>query len=406
MVRAVNSAADAVIDTELGVVLAAGALPGEEVRLRGVRKEGRVLRGQVEELRLASAERVEPPCPHASSCGGCPLSIATPTMERRIKQDLLERALADFAPRPAVEWVDAPSRDGYRTRARLHFRAERVGYRARRGAGLVDVTSCRVLVPTLAAALDPLREQAHHFRGSGEISLALGAGGGAVVAIETRQMQPPAFYAALERMATEPGIAGISARVEGTAAARFGQVEPVVEGADGKNLRLASGGFAQAQEAINQQLVRYVAAQADVAGQRVLELYSGAGNMSVLLAAGAARFESVESSPSAVEAARENLRSRELRGKLVCGRAEDHAKGATIDVLVLDPPREGALAALEAALMRRPAKVVYVSCQPSTLGRDLGLLQRAGYALVAVSAFDMFPQTAHLESVVTLTRTI
>ena len=152
--------------------------------------------------------------------------------------------------------------------------------------------------------------------------------------------------------------------------------------------------------------MRYVAAQADVAGQRVLELYSGAGNMSVLLAAGAARFESVESSPSAVEAARENLRSRELPGKLVCGRAEGHAKGATIDVLVLDPPREGALAALEAALMRRPAKVVYVSCQPSTLGRDLGLLQRAGYALVAVSAFDMFPQTAHLESVVTLTRTI
>jgi len=404
VVRAVNSAGDAVVDTPLGVVLAAGALPGEELSLHGIRREGRVMRGQMGEIERPSPERVTPSCPHASSCGGCPLAIASPPLERRIKRELLERALEGFEDRPELLWVAAPSSEGYRTRARMHFSAGRLGYRVRRGRGLVDIALCELLVPSLGQALSCLREGVMPLlRGQGQVALALGDAG-AVITLETGQSQTSALYSALEALADEPGVAGVAARIGGTAAARFGHPEPVLEGADGASLRVPRGGFAQAQQAVNTRLVRYVAAQAQPAGQRVLELYAGAGNLSVLLAKGAASFESVESSPEAVEAARDNLRARGLAGKLVCGSAEDLAAGGAVDVLVLDPPREGALRALAPALKRRPKRIVYVSCQPSTLGRDLAVLRGAGFQLVALAAFDMFPQTAHIESVVSLER--
>jgi 23S rRNA (uracil1939-C5)-methyltransferase len=136
----------------------------------------------------------------------------------------------------------------------------------------------------------------------------------------------------------------------------------------------------------------------------VLELFAGHGNFSVALAAQASELRAVESDQQAAEACRQNLRERKLgHARVVCDDAARGAQGRThVDVVVLDPPRTGARAALSAIVARRPKRIVYVSCDGATLRRDLGELAASGYRVDAAAAFDMFPQTSHLEAVVRL----
>lgn len=404
-VRALTPAGEAVVASDLGTVLVFGGLPGEEVDVRGVHREGKVLRGREARVLRASPERRPATCPRADACGGCALGVASQALEEQIKRAHLQRALGPVAPELEVEWCPAPRREGYRGRARLHHRRHALGYRARRGLELVDIPDCEVLAPRLNEALQILREELSPVLvGAGEIALALRSDGGVIVASRVATDQPPETYRALERCAATSPIVGAMAWIGAGAPARFGDADHFVEGADSEPLYLPFGGFGQAQPAVNRALALHVANEAEVAQRRVLELYAGAGNFSILLARGAASFESVEFSEEAVEMARRNLRLRGLRGALRVGRAEDAAGEGAVDVVVLDPPRSGALAAIAPVVARRPERIVYVSCQPTTLGRDLRELHDAGYQPTRAVAFDMFPKTAHVESAVTLAR--
>src|SRR5262249_5990710 len=130
----------------------------------------------------------------------------------------------------------------------------------------------------------------------------------------------------------------------------------------------------------------------------------GHGNFSVALAAEARELRAVEADPEASEACAHNFSERGFtHAHAVCADAAEAARASKpVDVVVLDPPRAGAKAAMPALIALRPARVVYVSCELSTLRRDLGALLQAGYRIDAALGFDMFPQTPHLESVVRL----
>ena len=191
-------------------------------------------------------------------------------------------------------------------------------------------------------------------------------------------------------------------------------------GADGKPLHLAAGGFAQASEEGNTLLATRVA---ELAAQvlppahaaRVVELYAGAGNLTVLLAARAAHVIAVESDRDACRMAEENLRLRFLSARVVEADAASYAVGAGTNLLVLDPPRTGARAVAERlaqasstprggrAVWHPVRHVLYVSCDPQTLGRDLTLLA-PHYRPVAIETFEMFPHTSHIETAVLLER--
>ena len=181
----------------------------------------------------------------------------------------------------------------------------------------------------------------------------------------------------------------------------------MIRGADGVPLWLAPEGFAQANEMLNLALVEHVVAMAKCDGRSVLELYAGAGNFTVILARAAARVVAVESDGGAVRALAENLRAREIANVTRlhddsdgrCRGSERGHRGAGSSARGRAAMRAWRLAA------HPPRRVVYVSCDPPSLGRDLGVLARS-MEIEQMAAFEMFPQTPHLEVVVTLHRIV
>jgi 23S rRNA (uracil1939-C5)-methyltransferase len=219
-------------------------------------------------------------------------------------------------------------------------------------------------------------------------------------------LQAPEVYRALEALAGEPVLAGASLAVEGGAPVTHGDVRQQAIDAEGEPLWGPPFGFAQANDGLNHALVAHVLELADATDRKVLELYAGHGNFTLGLAASAREVVAVESDRAAAETCRENSRARGLRNLRV--RAEDAAKVATeraaFDVVVLDPPRAGAKDVLAGIAAAKPERIVYVSCDPGTLRRDLGLLLGLGYRATHARGFDMFPHTPHVETVVKLER--
>jgi len=136
----------------------------------------------------------------------------------------------------------------------------------------------------------------------------------------------------------------------------------------------------------------------------VVELFAGAGNFTVVLAARADKVVAVEADAAACEAARENLAHRGLRAKVTTKDADTFPIPRGLDLVLLDPPRTGARGATAAIAAARPAHVIYVSCDPPTLGRDLAVLAAAGYVARRLELFELFPQTSHVETMVLLAR--
>jgi 23S rRNA (uracil1939-C5)-methyltransferase len=153
---------------------------------------------------------------------------------------------------------------------------------------------------------------------------------------------------------------------------------------------------------VNAKLVEAVIELAEPEGRRVLELHAGIGNFTVGLAALAKTLVAVEQDPQAVQACQANLERRGLQARVTVGDANRPPKGK-YEVVVLDPPRQGAKALFERSeLLPGPKRIVYVSCDTATLARDLRIATAKGYRIERVIGFDMFPQTAHLESLVLL----
>ena len=403
-VRDVARGGDAVVETESGAAFVSGALEGEKVRIGPVSKQGRVHRAALLEVLEPSPHRREPACKLVDRCGGCPLMIAEPVEQRRIKQGFIDEALrsARVDRAPAITWIAGESELGYRRRARLAWRQGRLGYRRRRSHEVIDVPSCPVLIPVLQSAFDVVRTRLlPQLVGSGEVLLALGHGARGTIALRTEDAQPSLAYAACEHTSRETGVAGIALQVgEGSTVARWGDPTEAVEGADGGIIEGTVAGFSQANDEVNSRLVRAVVELAEPAKQRVLELYSGTGNLTVALAADAS-VTAIEHDESAAAACRRNLASRGLQASVLVGRAETPPRDR-FDIAVLDPPRTGAEQAMRKLVEARPRRIVYVSCDTGTLGRDIRIAVDAGYLVDRVVALDMFPNTAQVETVVRL----
>lgn len=411
-VRDISHGGDAVVETERGIVMGRGALPGERVRLRIVKRVAGVARGKLLERVETSPDRITPSCELVEQCGGCPLMPLAGEAQQRFKRERFRRVLAHHGSMLEPEWVASPRSLGYRARARLAWHADarstRVGYRAAGSDTLVDVPACAVLDPTVARGYALLRERlAPELQGRGDIALGLGADNKSVAELVSSTPQPEAVYAAMGALVAQGELAGLSLRVGRDAApASWGDPRQQTLGADGQALWVAAGGFTQVNPGINALLAERVRSLAKPEGATVLELYAGHGNLTVALAPGAASVVAVEGDAKAAEACRQNLRARSYSHvRVVCKDAADAARDEPrADVVVLDPPRAGAREVLAALLTHGPERIVYVSCDLMTLRRDLGPLLAAGYGIDAALAFDMFPQTAHLETLVSLTR--
>ena len=336
------------------------------------------------------------------------MMVATPALQRDIKKAFLRDACRGLpgAEETEIEWVASSAELGYRRRARLAWHRNTIGYRQLHSKRVTDISECIVLVAPLREAWNELRAGlASSLRGGGEIQLQLTGTDRVVVDLHAEDDQAPELFEACEALCEKSVIAGVTLRSSGNPhPANWGETQVAIQTSNGGLLEGPGGAFSQPNDQINASLVDAVLRLSEVADLRVLELHSGIGNFTVGLAAQARQLVAVEQDPRAVEACQRNLRRLGLKARVTVGDANTPPKGH-YDVIVLDPPRQGARALFERSdLLPGPKRLVYVSCDTATLERDLRLATAKGYHIDHLIGFDMFPQTAHLESLVRLVR--
>ncbi len=398
------------LDGERRAIFVPQTAPGDRARLE-VDPSRRPARGRVLALVSAGADRVTPACPWSTRCGGCDWMHLSLEAQSRAHVDHLRAALPPAWRDGPIASSSAPAALGYRTRARVHVRSARggrvlVGMNEARSHEPVEVETCAVLDPAVEAARRTLAGLLEGARGRGEVQIALGARRIPVLDVRWDGELPPQAYARLEAAITSGALAGAQVTLPAAARpARIGDPTPWMTGADGAPLRLSPGGFAQAGEGVNAALAVHVARVIEPwRVDKAVELYAGAGNLSVLLAREVSDLACVESSRDACEAARENLAARAVKNaRVVEADAEAFVWNRAVKLVVLDPPRHGARVVAERLAASRVAHVIYVSCDAQTLGRDLAILEKA-YEPLSITAFEMFPQTSHSEAVVALER--
>ncbi len=390
-------------------LLVRGALPGERVTAAVVHR-GKVTRAQTLEVLAKSPERVEPACPHALRCGGCDLMHASLALQREVRRaavlQLLGGAVGEPLPEPALH-TPSPAL-GYRSRARLSLRcqggAPDAGYRRSRSHELAPIDDCVVLRAELRPAIGLLSELVNGSHGEGEAQIALGAAQKVTIDLRWSGRLDRAVFARADRAVTAGQLGGVQIWEGGARTpASFGDARACVPGLDGRPLFIPAGGFAQASDEGAQLLATRVGELAALrAGGLTIELFAGSGTLTIAAIPSAERYVAVEADDAAAAMLRENLSLRGLVAKVMTADAEDYALKRPLATVILDPPRAGAPRACEHVAAARPRQIIYVSCNPATLARDLTKLP--GYRLEQLEIVELFPQTSHVETIVRLVR--
>ncbi|HET9955671.1 MAG TPA: 23S rRNA (uracil(1939)-C(5))-methyltransferase RlmD [Polyangiaceae bacterium] len=416
------------------VGFAAGVLPGEHVEVVGSERKKGFVRATRLRVVTPAAERCEPPCVYARDCGGCDFMHIRPERQLDFKAGLIREALSrtgGFAEFPDITLHPSPKAQGYRVRLRVHLQpGGRVGFFSERSHHLVPIEACLMARPELNAALAQLRRiAAEHPKlaeafGEAELRVAP-AREGCVLRLVPRanaaggprkQSSFASALAALEQV--------FAVHIDGqrddseqtyslTFAAESAAGEPQLEAI---RLQVPASAFVQVNWEVNCALVEHIVGGAlERRAKRFLDLYSGVGNFTLPLARAGLGGEAVEANRGAAEAARRGLAASNLPVEVRAEPAEQFVQrlatrvaqtGARepFDLVVLDPPRAGARDLIEALARLAPRFIAYCACDPVTLARDLKSLCAGGYALDSIHAFDMFPGTHHVETLVWLRR--
>jgi 23S rRNA (uracil1939-C5)-methyltransferase len=408
-------------------VFVAGALPGETVAFERTRKDRQHDEGRLLEVLRPAAERVTPRCAHFGVCGGCALQHLAPEAQLSLKEkevrDNLER-VARVEPRTWLPPLRGPVW-GYRRRARLGAKYVPkkgkvvVGFRERLAPYVADVTHCEVLAAPVGALVQPLAEVLGELDIRQQVPQIEVAVADNATALVLRVLQTPTErdlgklrdFAARHAVRLLLQTGGLDSVAELAAA-----TTPLNYALPAFNLTLdfAPTDFVQVNGAVNEALVaRALELLQPDPQSRVLDLYCGLGNFTLALARSAGHVVGVEGDATLVDRARHNARRNGLAN--VEFHSADLSKPTELPAgwlrgpyshVLLDPPRLGAAPEMLAAVARlAPERVLYVSCHPGSLARDLAILvHEHGFVLEAAGVVDMFPHTAHVESMALLGR--
>ena len=421
------------------VVFIEGALPGERVQAAITRRKNQWEQGQLAALARESAQRVRPGCPHfglhAGACGGCKMQHLHPAAQVAIKQRVLEDNLLHLAkvrPQQMLRAIEGPAW-GYRWRARLSVRfvAKKgtvlVGFHERKSRYVADMRECAVLPPAVSALLLPLRDLIGTLEQRDRVPQIELAAGDAVTALVLRHLQPlsDADAGRLRAFAGRHAVQWWLQPKGPETVHRLDDEGPELSYAlpeFGVAMPFKPTDFTQVNPHINRVLVaRAIRLLEPQAHERLIDWFCGLGNFTLPLATRAAQVLGIEGSAVLVERAQQNAQANglahkttfETRNLFEIGAGELLAAGHA-DRWLVDPPREGAFALAKALADLRaspvagwqpPQRIVYVSCNPATLARDAGLLvHQAGYRCSAACVVNMFPHTAHVESLAVFDR--
>jgi len=398
------------------------ALPGEQARVRVTEEKRGYAAAEAEEIADPSEQRVAPSCPHFGACGGCHYQHAKYAAQLAYKQEILRETLERGGVYPPEDIaVLAGEPWAYRNRIRLAFDAEgNAGYRGRHSHAVVPLAECPIAAPLLvrtALAMGKVLEKLPAKSRASEISLFCDASETALLASVTlassgKQAQIGDFARALSAPIPElQGVEFLAESGKGRPPRNIAQcgANSLAYRAVGFDYRVDQGAFFQVNRWLVDSLVERVTAHAR--GGLAWDLFSGVGLFARKLAGRFARVIAVESAPASIAALAHNLRG--TNASAVKAAAFEFLRrergGDRPDLIVVDPPRAGVGAETTALLGEIAApELVYVSCDPATLARDLRALvdTRGGarYVIDQITLADLFPQTFHIESVVRLRR--
>jgi len=423
-------------NTEGKVVFIEGALPGEEVQVTVGRKKNNWEQGTLVALRRESSQRVVPGCPHfglhAGACGGCKMQHLHTGAQVAVKQRVVEDNLwhlGKVKPETLLRPIEGPAW-GYRYRARFSVRyvAKKgqvlIGFHERKSRYVADMQVCKVVPQKISDMLLPLRELIMSMAERDRLPQIELAMGDEVIALVLRHLNPlpEGDKALLRAFAAEHGVQWwlqpkgpdtVHLLDEGGTQLAYSLPE------FGVVMPFKPTDFTQVNPHINTVLVgralRLLRVQRD---ERVIDWFCGLGNFTLPLATQAREVLGIEGSETLVQRSRENAERNGLAGNtsfvarnLFEMTPQLLAADGVADKWLVDPPREGAFALAKAVAdiaqdpslapgWTPPKRIVYVSCNPATLARDAGLLVNvAGYRCTAASAVNMFPHTAHVESI-------
>ena len=400
-------------------VFVSGVLPGELVRAGIVRKRKGIFHAVAEEIIEPSPDRVAPPCGGEKQCTGATWPFIAYPAQLRLKQEILLDTLqrtGGMKPKRPLPIIPSPRTEHYRLRTQFNVRtdkgAQRIGFFRQGSYSLVEVEDAFLIHPlinrtlaavrNLVALLPPLMEIHINASPAGEVHLLL-------FGAEETHKPLDVFFAKLQKAVPEViGMTGFALKKK---VCSLGRNTLALE-VEGLALHATEGNFFQVNWEQNRNMVRTVRDFAGLkGGETVLDLYCGIGNFSLPLAGKAGMVIGIESGYAAIEDARKNAHLNGITNVEFI--ADDLQKGLKpllekklkAEVILLDPPRAGAtLKTLERILAFVPRKIVYVSCNPSTLARDLKFFHLFGFRLDRLQPVDMFPWTYHIECVAEMVR--
>ena len=385
-------------------VMVAGAVAGDRLDVEIVSERRDYAVAKIREILHASAERRVAPCPYLPRCGGCDWQHIDYGAQVRFKGEVVARELGHalgVAIDPAGLIEPAPAEFGYRSRIRLRVGAKGVlGFYSAGSNTIVEIDSCMVAEPGIRMPL-------HLARSLGKRVEEIEVVRDGAREVQVAHLKKPAAAEDLRRagnvLESDGEIAGIVLR-SGTHRATVGDSAIAIELEAGLSIEVDADLFSQVNRAQNQKLVSSVMEMAAIReSPAVLDLFCGAGNFSLPASRRGARVTGVDADAGAIAAAARNAARLKFRdAQFVAMKASAtadflHRAHYRPEVVILDPPRTGAPDLMEPIVKLRAPGVIYVSCDVTTLARDLRVLAAAGYKINRVRGFDFFPNTHHVE---------
>jgi 23S rRNA (uracil1939-C5)-methyltransferase len=377
------------------VVFVPFGLPGERVKARIVEEKRGHMRAELVEVLEPSTQRIAPKCSHFGVCGGCHYQHLSYPAQLQVKTDILHDQLTRIGkiPDPPVEPIIAsPYEWNYRNHVQFHLtRDGKLGYIGAIGRGVVPITECHLpeaplnqLWPSLE--FDPGLELER-------VSLRMGINEEIMLVLESEHPEPP-------ELGLETNLSVV--HLTGDDMVVMAGDDAISMSVKDRMFRVSPASFFQVNTAVTGKMVEHLLENISVSSSTtLLDVYCGVGLFSAFFAGHVGRLIGVEASPSACEDFSANLDEFD-NVELYEAPAEAVLPSLDVvpDIVIADPPRAGlAKRALDALLVQSPPCIAYVSCDPSTLGRDAARLIAGGYRLKLVTPFDLFPQTYSIESI-------
>ncbi|WMS88545.1 23S rRNA (uracil(1939)-C(5))-methyltransferase RlmD [Pleionea litopenaei] len=402
------------------------ALPGEEVVMKYASVRGKFDEGYAIEIVSPSPDRVEPPCEFFELCGGCSLQHMATDSQIKFKQGILAEHFAHFGKIEPEEWLEPMQQDtlGYRSKARLGVRYVSkkesclVGFREKRSSFLAEIEACEVLIPKVSQLIMSLRAMIGSMdakQSTPQIELAAGDEQLAFVVRHMEAMTESDRQKWIE-FAMEHEIQLYFQPKGPTTVHKVwpdDQLERLYYELPDFKVKLAFHplDFTQVNTSINRQMVTKAIELLDPQpNERVLDLFCGLGNFTIPLATKAQQVIGVEGVDTMVKRGYENAKLNNLesvefyQADLQQDFSDKPWAKEGFDKILIDPPRSGALDVVNYLPKFGAKRIVYVSCNPATLARDAGVMKEHGYRLVKAGVMDMFPHTAHVESMAVFER--